>query len=307
MHVLVTGAGGFIGRSVVQKARSRGWKVTGVARRQCKEADLIADLRYPISNWETPDAVIHLAGSYAGCGARQFADTDLPITRNLLEWGTQKGVHRWIFASAAEVYGDIDGVASESYPCHPVIPYGRSKLQIEGMFQAAGSPEVMICRLGEVYGPGGRILHDIGGKLRSGFCPWAGDGKVTISFLHVEDAAEALVLACERAKPGVHLYNVGDEAPASWRQFLDEMAVLLNARSAYYLPKPAAYCYAACASWMDRLLGKPAAITPQVLRLLLTPKVMSSVHLREELGFVTQYTNFQTGLKEALLGSMPSA
>jgi dihydroflavonol-4-reductase len=196
MHVLVTGSGGFIGRSVVQQARRRGWKVTGVARRKCKEAETIADLRYPVGNWETPDAIIHLAGSYAGCGAREFANTDLVIASNLLEWGIQKGVRRWVFASAAEVYGDIDGVAMESYPCHPVIPYGKAKLHIEGMLRTAGLPEVMICRLGEVYGAGGRILHELGGKLRHGFCPWPGDGNVAISFLHVEDAAEALVIAC---------------------------------------------------------------------------------------------------------------
>ena len=304
MHVLVTGAGGFIGRSVVQKARLRGWKVTGVARRQSNEAGLIADLRYPINDWEAPDAVIHLAGSYAGCRAREFANTDLVIARNLLKWGMKKKVRRWVFASAAEVYGDIDGEATEGYPCHPVIPYGESKLQIEGILQTAGFPEVMICRLGEVYGSAGRILHELGGKMRRGFCPWAGDGEVKISFLHVEDAAEALILACESAKPGFNIYNVGDDEPATWRQFLDEIAELLSVRRPYYLPKPAAYAYASCISWLDRFFGRPANITPQVLRLLITPKVMSSIRLRDELGFVPRYTNIHLGLKEAIPSSM---
>ena len=195
MHVLVTGAGGFIGRSVVRKARARGWKVTGVARRPTAGANLIADLHSPIRNWDVPDAVIHLAGNYAGCRMKELACTDLVIADNLLEWGKREGIQRWVFASAAEVYGDIDGEADESYPCHPVIPYGKIKLRIEYMLHDAGLPEVIICRLGEVYGSGGRILHELGGKLRSGLCPWAGDGNVKISFIHVEDAAEALVLS----------------------------------------------------------------------------------------------------------------
>jgi nucleoside-diphosphate-sugar epimerase len=164
----------------------------------------------------------------------------------------------------------------------------------------------MTCRVGEVYGPGGRIIQELSGKLRGGFCPWAGDGRVTISFVHVEDAAEALVLACERAKPGFNIYNVGDDEPATWRNFLDEMATLLSVRGAYYLPKYAAYCYAAAASWADRLMGRPADITPQVLRLLVTPKVMSGLRLREELGFIPRYTNIRVGLKQTLRGSQLS-
>jgi len=300
MHILVTGAGGFIGRSVVRKARSRGWKVTAVARRPTAESNLIADLRSPIRNWETPDAVIHLAGGYAGCGMKELADTDLVIAKNLIDWGKKEGVRRWVFASAAEVYGDIDGEADENYPCHPVIPYGKVKLLVEGMFHDAGLPEVMVCRVGEVYGSAGRILHELGGKLRDGFCPWAGDGKVKISFIHVEDAAEALILACERAKSGFNVYNAGDSEPATWRQFLGEIATHLNVRSAYYLPKYFAYFYAASVSWMDRIFGRPPNVTPQVLRLLVTPKVLSSKSLRDQLGFAPQYSNIYIGLKEAL-------
>ena len=300
MHVLVTGAGGFIGRSVVRKARSRGWEVTGVARRPTADGNLIADLRSPIRNWEVPDAVIHLAGNYAGCRMKQLASTDLVIANNLLEWGKREGVRRWVFASAAEVYGDIDGEADESYPCHPVIPYGKIKLRVEGMFRDAGLPKVMICRVGEVYGSDGRIVHELAGKLRNGFCPWAGDGKVKISFIHVEDVAEALILACEQAKPGFNIYNVGDSEPATWRQFLGEIATHLNVRSAYYLPKYLAYFYAASVSWADRMFGRSPNITPQVLRLLVTPKVLSSICVHEQLGFVPHYPNIYIGLKEAL-------
>jgi UDP-glucose 4-epimerase len=296
MRILVTGAGGFIGRSVVKKARARGWEVTGVARRPCPEADRVADLRQPIEDWPAPDAVIHLAGAYAGCGAREFAAADLAMARNLLHWGWRNGVRRWVFASAAEVYGNIAGQADETWPCRPAIPYGRAKLEIERMFQVAELPEVAICRLGEVYGPNSRILSELGGRLRRGFCPWPGDGEVRISFLHVEDAAEALVLAVEAAGSPWRAYNVGDSQPATWRQFLNRLAELLGTRRAVYLPRPLARCYAACAGWAD------AAITPHVLRLLTTPKVLSSARARDELGFAPRYPAFGAGLAEALRG-----
>jgi nucleoside-diphosphate-sugar epimerase len=300
MHVLVTGCGGLIGRSVIEKARTRGWKVLGVARRQCKEAGIIADLRDPIINFPVPDTIIHLAGGYAGSGMRELTSTDIVIARNLINWSIKEGIRKLVFASAAEVYGDIKGVADEGFPCLPVIPYGKIKLQIEEKLKASGIPEVMICRIGEVYGPGGRILLELGGKLRSGFCPWAGDGNVKISFVHSEDVAEALLLACENAKPGFNIYNVGDDEPATWRQFLDEIAELLNVKKTYNLPKPIAYGYAACVSGFNKLLGRPASITPQVLRLLVTPKIISNAKVKEHLGFVPKYPGFQSGLKEAL-------
>jgi len=294
MRILVTGAGGFIGRSVVSKARKRGWEVTGVARRPCAEAGRIADLRLPIEGWPAPDAVIHLAGAFAGCGYRELAESDLKMAANLLDWGRRQGVRRWVFSSAAEVYGDIAGEADESWPCRPVIPYGKAKLEIERMFQAAGLPELTICRLGEVYGSHSRILSGLGGRLRRGFCPWPGDGNVKISFVHVEDAAEALLLAAERRAQEPRAYNVGDGEPATWRQFMDSMAEMLHARRAVYLPLPVARCYAACASLVD------GNITPHVLRLLTTPKVLSSERARAELGFVPRYHSIHVGLKEAL-------
>jgi nucleoside-diphosphate-sugar epimerase len=294
MHVLVTGAGGFIGRSVMEKARARGWKVTGVARRACPEADRIADLREPIAGWPVPDAVIHLAGGYAGASVRELAGTDLAIARNLLAWGKRAGVRRWVLASAAEVYGDVRGEADEGWPCRPAIPYGRVKLEIEAMFRKEAFPELAICRLGEVYGRTGRILREIGERLRGGFCPWPGDGKVCISFLHVEDAAEALVLSCERAGPGCEIYNVGDGVPATWRRFLDRIALLLGTRRARYLPMWAARCYA--------VLGRSPAVTPHVLRLLTTPKVLSSARLRERLGFEPRYPSIESGLEEVCGG-----
>ena len=304
MHVLVTGAGGFIGRSVVKKARERGWIVTRVAR-HLADTDITADLRQPVHGWPVPDAVIHLAGSYAGCGTKEFTKSDIAIARNLIEWGLKNDVRRWVFASAAEVYGDVTGTATESSLCQPVIPYGRAKLEIEGMFRVAGLAGVTICRLGEVYGPGGRILQELGSRLSSGFCPWPGNGEVPISFLHVDDAAEALVLACEQTVWGVQTFNVGDDVPATWRQLLDEMASLLSTRRAFSLPKPIARGYALALSWADQVRRKPVSVTPHVVRLLTTPKVLLCTRARENLGFVPRYPDFKMGLKETLRGPNP--
>jgi len=255
-----------------------------------------------VKDWPTPGAVIHLAGGYVGASARELAAADLAMARNLIAWGQPVGVRRWILASAAEVYGAIAGAADESWPCRPAIPYGAAKLEMERMFQAAGFSEIAICRLGEVYGRDGRILQEIPERLRRGFCPWPGDGQVRISFLHVDDAAEALVRACERAEAGCEIYNVGDREPATWREFLDRIAAALGTGRARFLPYWLARGYAAFEEGKDLLTRRTGAVTPRILRLLTTPKVLSSERIRERLGFTPRYAGLESGLREALGG-----
>ena len=62
-------------------------------------------------------------------------------------------------------------------------------------------------------------------------------------------------------------------------------------RHAVSLPLLVARCYGAC-----------ARVTPHVLRLLITPKVLSSERARAELGFAPRYPGIRTGLEATLHG-----
>jgi nucleoside-diphosphate-sugar epimerase len=308
MHVLVTGAGGFIGSAVMKKAREAGWRVTGVARRPGSEAMEIADLRKPIENWPTPDAVIHLAGSYVGGNAFEMFETDLAIARNVIAWGKSQGVRRWVFASAAEVYGPVQGTATEETVPHPAIPYGRVKLEIERLLAEVANDvpdcHVAILRIGEVYGNDGRLIRELKARLERGFCPWPGSGRVLLSFIHVDDVASALLQAAERAPAGVSIYNLGDDEPAAWRSFLQYLAKRLDTRPAVFLPLPLAYAYMLANQLEGRVIGRPPTVTRHVIRLLLTPKVLSNQCIKQALGFALCYPDFRSGL-EAVLNGVP--
>ncbi len=299
MRVLVTGAGGFIGRALVAAARTQGLSVVGVARRACVEADVVADLRADLSGLPRADVVVHLAGGYAGARANELNQIDVRIARNLIDWGRRQRINRWVVASAAEVYGCVNGVAEETHELRPVIPYGVTKLCVETMFLDAGIPHVTILRIGEVYGPGGRLLSELIGRLRAGFCPWPGSGEVPLSFIHVNDAAQALLQACARS--GVpRVFNVGDEEPSTWRNFLELLAGLLRTRGPVYLPVRVARAYALCAVTVDSILRRPAVVTPHVVRLLTTPKIISITRARRELDFEPHYGSIRDGLAEAV-------
>jgi nucleoside-diphosphate-sugar epimerase len=306
MHVLVTGAGGLIGRATVKEMRAGGWRVTGVARRACAEADVMADLRRPIKGWPRPDAVVHLAGGYAGAGARELAESDLAIARNLIEWGRREGIQRWVFASAAEVYGRIEGVGDETAATRPAIPFGHVKLEVEGMMTAMAAKipgcRLAILRIGEVYGAESRLLNELTARLGSGFCPWAGSGRVALSFVDVEDVAQALRLAAERAPEGASIYNVGDDEPATWREFVDQIAKKMGTRGATPLPASLAYGYMAGHRLACAIRGREPVLTVPVLRLVMTAKVLRNDKIKRELGLRIRYPGFLPGLEAILDG-----
>jgi nucleoside-diphosphate-sugar epimerase len=277
-----------------------------VARRASAEAEVTADLRRPIEGWPVPDAVIHLAGGYAGAGARELAESDLEMARNLIAWGLREGVRRWVFASAAEVYGRIDGAGDETAPPRPVIPFGSVKLEVERLLAAMAAEipgcSLAILRIGEVYGAESRLMNELTARLRSGFCPWIGSGRVELSFVHVEDVARALRLAAERAPEGVSIYNAGDDEPATWRAFVRYLAARIGTRNPVPLPAPLVYGYMVGHRVACALAGREPVLTGHALRLLTTPKVLANGKIKRELGLRLEYPGFRCGLEAILDG-----
>lgn len=301
--VLITGAGGLIGSRVAEEARKAGYAVTSVFRKLplSGAADALErDLRFPLDNMPPVDGVFHLAGGYAGASRQVLEGTDLLIARNLIRWGVENGVKNWAFASAAEVFGRIAGLATEAACTIPVIPYGRIKLAIEGLFvqMAKDLPDcrVSILRIGEVYGPESRLLRELEMRMREGFCPWPGSGRVAVSFVHLEDVAQALLCAIKRAPGGVSVYNVADDEPATWRSFVRRFAEVLGARPPVFLPRPLVYAYALGHRFRSYLARKEPILTSHALRLLTTPKALSNQKIKSELGLTLRFPNFRCGL-----------
>src|SRR4029077_18832213 len=107
----------------------------------------------------------HLAGAYAGAGDQELRHADLTMAHNVIQWGLAAGIKNWILASAAEVYGDVHGIADEEAPLLPVIPYGRIKLMVERLLtektRDVSNCRVILLLIGEGYGPGGRLTPQL--------------------------------------------------------------------------------------------------------------------------------------------------
>jgi nucleoside-diphosphate-sugar epimerase len=307
--VLVTGAGGFIGRSVVFAANNAGYSVTSIVRK-LHPGDIPSviqrDLTLPLDNLPPVDWIFHLAGAYAGAGDQELRHADLTMAHNVIHWGLQAGIKNWIFASAAEVYGHVHGVACEEAPTEPVIPYGRIKLLVERLLieklKDVSSCRVVVLRIGEVYGSESQLITELTARLKRGFCPWPATGDVPLSFVHVDDVAQAFLCVVQSAPAGISIYNVADDVPATWLDFLVRVARLLGARPPVFLPEMLVHLYAACGTLACRATGREPVLTRHAVQLITTPKALSNSRLKRELGFQPRYPSYSEGLEEALHG-----
>jgi len=297
-RVLITGAGGLIGSRLAEAAAQAGHDVTRLVHRGTPAPGvLVRDLRRPLKDVPPCDWVFHLAGGYAGASRRTLRRSDLSIARNMAHWG---GVKNWVIASAAEVYGPIDGPGTEQSPLRPVIPYGAVKREVEEVFAALPGARVVILRIGEVYGHGSRLLGELSARLKRGLCPWPGSGRVPVSFVHVEDVAQAFLRAVERAPAGVSVFNVADSEPSTWRDFVCRAARLLGTPSPLFLPRALVRAYACGHEFASLIAGHPPVLTGHTLRLLTTPKALSTRRIVQELGFAPRYPGTGSGLEASL-------
>jgi nucleoside-diphosphate-sugar epimerase len=124
-------------------------------------------------------------------------------------------------------------------------------LHLERAVVGATPIEGLALRYGGFYGPGTSFQFDPPAgeqteAIRGRKFPIVGGGSGILSFVHIEDAAEATAIAVERGAPGV--YNVVDDNPAPVRDWLPEAARELGAKRPLRVPR-----------WLGRLLAGEAA------------------------------------------------
>src|SRR5262245_11163094 len=261
MRILVTGGAGYIGSHAVKLFLSRGHDVwvydnLSYGHRAAVPADrlIVADLN------ETPrldhallihriEAVVHFAAfCYVGESVTdpgKYYQNNVVNTLNLLECMRRNGVGRIVFSSTCATYGVPEKVPiTEDTPQRPINPYGAAKLMVEraladyaaayGLayaalryFNAAGaSPDGSI---GEDHEPETHliplVLQAIQGRRPHieifGTDYPTPDGTCIRDYIHIEDLAEAHLLALEKLQPGLGLcYNLGTGRGYSVREVI---------------------------------------------------------------------------------------
>ena len=237
----MTGAAGFIGSHLCERLLTAGHQVLGVDAftrfyaRELKEANVAAlravhgfELveRNLLGGWPSQllrgaDAVCHLAGRPGvRCGSPPLLEAgNVATTGRLLRACAEAGVGRVLLASSSSVYGPASGPVGEDGPLRPLSEYGRSKLRAERLARGLAGElglELVVLRLFTVYGPRQRpdmaFASYLRAALRGEAMPLLGDGRQRRDFTYVGDAADAVLAAVERARPGSVLNVSGGRA-----------------------------------------------------------------------------------------------
>jgi nucleoside-diphosphate-sugar epimerase len=245
---MVTGAGGFLGRAVVERLLAHGYTDIRCSLRRRANIHKLDELsirfpkaaiEYSIGNLkyqrdaavaiEDVDLIFHLAAGVRGAAADLFQDS-VVASRNLLEaLGTDRKV-RIVLVSSFAVYG-IAGLGrgalvNEQTPleAHPEWrdSYSHAKLQQEQLFwkyQRQNGFELVVLRPGVIYGPGSAHISDRVG-LRIGDWYLRLGGRNHLPLTYIENCAEAVVIAGAYKKAAGQVFNVLDDDPPTCREYL---------------------------------------------------------------------------------------
>ncbi|RLS33977.1 MAG: GDP-L-fucose synthase [Planctomycetota bacterium] len=235
-RIVVTGGAGFLGSAVCRLLRGRGVDSQRLFVPRHREYDLTSEAAVRrMYDACTPDIVIHLAAEVGGIGANQaapgsFFHDNLAMGLHLIEQGRRRGIEKFVHTGTVCAYPKHCPVPFREedlwngYPEETNAPYGIAKktlfVMLDAYFRQYGLRSAIVVP-SNLYGPGDDFdptsSHVIPALIRrceearaagaAGIICW-GTGRATREFLHVDDAAEAIVRAAEVMEEPVPI-NVG--------------------------------------------------------------------------------------------------
>lgn len=221
MNYFVTGATGFIGGHVAQQLLAAGHDVCTLARthqnvRKMEELGYsaylgdITDKQSMRAAMQGADGVFHIAAWYKiGSKDKHLAEeVNVQGTRNVLELMKELKIPKGVYTSTLAVFSDTKGKMVDEhyrYHGHHLTEYDRTKwkahYEVAEPMMKAGLPLVIVMP-GVVYGPGDTsAVHDTFVHYLKHELPMV-PRDTTFCWSHVEDTAQAHLLAMERGRPG---------------------------------------------------------------------------------------------------------
>jgi nucleoside-diphosphate-sugar epimerase len=305
MRVFVAGGTGVVGRRLVPQLVARGHQVTATTTSPAKlglleqlGADaVVMDGLDAVSVDKVvaearPDAIVHQMTAIAGKPDMKHFDRWFATTNRLRTEGTDHllaaaeatGVSNFVAQSYASWNGIRNGgwVKTEEDPLDlqkgTAAHAGMEAIRhLEDVVLKAGGAAL---RYGWLYGPGASdTLVEL---VRKRQFPLVGGGSGYSSWVHLDDAASATVLAVEQRAEGV--FNVVDDEPAPASEWLPYLAACAGAKPPMRVPR-----------WLARPLAGEVAVT-----IMTEGRGFSNAKARRELGWELLYPSWRKGFKDGL-------
>jgi nucleoside-diphosphate-sugar epimerase len=309
MRVFVAGGSGVLGRRLVPQLMARGHQVTATTTSAAK-LDLLARLGADgvvmdgldaASVGEAvaqarPDAIVHqmtgISMAHAGKpDLKHFDRWAVPTIRlrtegtdHLLAAAEAVGVSHFVTQGYANWNGIREGgwVKTEEDPLDLMTGTAahtsmEALRHVEDVVLRAGGA---VLRYGALYGPG--ATDDQVELVRKRQFPLVGRATGYASWVHLDDAASATVLAVEQKARGV--FNIVDDEPAPASEWLPYLAECAGAKRPMRVPK-----------WLARLLAGEVAVI-----MMTEGRGFSNTKAKTELGWQLRYPSWRQGFKEEL-------
>jgi len=296
--VLVTGASGFVGSSLLASYPAERQRVGLVRPGRAGTASGGLSFR-TIDSWSEEsltrafagvDAVVHAASvvHHPGATEAEYARFNVEGTRALLRACKAAGVGRLVFISTIKVYGEEPRAAiiDESTPVVGDSPYARTKIEAERLVLEAASEgglSAAVLRLCPVFGRGDKsnVQTMIRAVARRRFV-LPGGGRNRKSIVHISTVTEVARAAVDSDVGGIFL--VADAEAPTMRELTDTMARVLRAPRPLSVPAPLVHAALTALEAVFSLSGKTSPFTREQLRKLMEPTVCSPRRAQAELG-----------------------
>lgn len=303
MRVLVVGASGAIGTYLVPQLIGRGHEVIGTYRSPQNAArvralgaeaialDLLdkASVRQAVLE-SAPEAIIHQATALANVRFGRSLDRSFGPTNRLRAEGTdilldaarEAGVRRFVAQSFASYRyareGGMIKTEEERLDPDPPAMARETNAAMRHMDEAVTAAGGVALRYGGFYGADNDGLVK---PVRKRQFPVIGKGEGYSSFIHLDDAAAATVIAMEREASGI--YNIVDDEPAPMREWLPALASALDAKPPRHVPV-----------WLAGLIAGKGAVMMAV-----ESRGASNARAKQELGWKLRYPSWRQGFPAA--------
>jgi nucleoside-diphosphate-sugar epimerase len=308
MRVFVAGASGAIGTRLVPQLIAHGHEVIGSFRSAGSAERVRALGAEPVALdlldapavrravlEAAPEAIVHQATALANVRFGRSLDRAFAATNRLRTEGTdallaaarEAGVRRFVAQSFASYRYAREGglVKTEDDPLDPSPPASarETNAAMRYLDQAVTDAGGAALRYGGFYGAANDGLI---GPVRKRQLPVVGDGGGVSSFIHLDDAAAATVLALEHDAAGI--FNIVDDEPAPARDWVPVLASALGAKPPRRVP-----------GWLARL------IMGEGLAMMTESRGASNGKAKRELGWVLRYPSWREGFASAYRAQEP--
>ncbi|HEX9916520.1 MAG TPA: NAD-dependent epimerase/dehydratase family protein [candidate division Zixibacteria bacterium] len=244
---LVTGANGFVGSHLVEYLLNKGYEVRCLVRKTSNLrwlSGLNVEYHYGdardksslVGAFKGCNYVFHVAGVTRGTSRKLYFDANLSGTQNVIETclNENTSLKRFVYISSQAAVGPNpdQNPLDERAPCHPITPYGQSKLEAEKtVLQYKNKIPVTIIRPPTVYGPRDDELFFVFKMIKCGIKPQIGFRDTLVSVCYIGDLIEGILLSAESEKSIGQTYFIADDRVYSWKEATDMIAKSLERKA----------------------------------------------------------------------------